>query len=172
MSYPIRAICQVGAAGRPCGGGEEPAGECTGMINFEQVDAETCKISYEVRGLAPGMHGFHVHEKADFSNGCMSAGPHYNPHGKTHGGPSMEERHAGDLGNITPDATGVARGEILDRLIKLEGDFTVVGRSIMIHADPDDLGLGDNSEAGVNGKTSKTTGNACARIACGEIKLA
>ena len=28
------------------------------------------------------------HEKADFSNGCMSAGPHYNPFGKTHGGPN------------------------------------------------------------------------------------
>jgi Cu-Zn family superoxide dismutase len=40
---------------------------------------------------------------------------------------------------------------------------------MMIHADPDDLGRGDNSEIGTNGKTSKTTGNAGARIACGEI---
>ena len=41
----------------------------------------------------------------------------------------------------------------------------------MIHEDPDDLGKGDHSEPGVNGKTSLTTGNAGARIACGEILL-
>jgi 2,3-bisphosphoglycerate-dependent phosphoglycerate mutase len=44
----------------------------------------------------------------------------------------------------------------------------------MVHADEDDLGTGDNSEPGpppVNGKASKATGNAGARIACGEIKL-
>merc|ERR1719265_2612331 len=102
----------------------------------------------------------------------MSAGPHYNPHGKTHGAPGDEERHVGDLGNIEAGADGVSKGEIIDRLIKLDGEFTVVGRSMMVHADPDDLGRGDDSERGVNGKTSKTTGNAGARIACGEIKMA
>lgn len=44
----------------------------------------------------------------------------------------------------------------------------------MVHADPDDLGRGDNSMAHVkppiNGKVSKVTGNAGARVACGEIK--
>lgn len=41
---------------------------------------------------------------------------------------------------------------------------SVIGRSIMIHADPDDLGKGGH-------ELSLTTGNAGARIACGEIKL-
>ena len=38
----------------------------------------------------------------------------------------------------------------------------------------DDLGKGDNSQPSppVNGKASKVTGNAGARIACGEIKIA
>merc|ERR1719424_2382420 len=170
MSYPIKAVCEVGAAGKPCGGGAEQAPECGGTITFEQTDADTCKISWEIKGLTPGLHGFHVHEKADFSNGCLSAGPHYNPHGKTHGGPEDDERHVGDMGNVEAGADGIAKGELMDRLIKVSGEFTVVGRSVMVHADPDDLGTGDNSEPGVNGKTSLTTGNAGARIACGEIK--
>ena len=51
----------------------------------------------------------------------------------------------------------------------------MIGRSVMVHADEDDLGRGDNSDPvtkpPVNGKCSKVTGNAGARIACGEIRL-
>jgi len=121
--------------------------------------------------MAEGKHGFHIHEKADFSDGCMSAGPHWNPYNKTHGAPCDEERHAGDLGNIVADASGVGTGSIVDHLVKLEGPYSVIGRSVMVHEDEDDLGTGDNSQPGVNGFTSKSTGNAGARIACGEIKL-
>ena len=90
--------------------------------------------------MTPGLHGFHIHEFADFSNGCVSAGPHYNPHGNPHGGPEDEIRHVGDLGNINADADGVAAGSIVAPLVHLSGEFSVIGRSIMIHADPDDLG--------------------------------
>jgi Cu-Zn family superoxide dismutase len=107
---------------------------------------DTCQITYRVTGLTPGNHGFHVHEKADFSNGCLSAGPHYNPFNKNHGAPTDEDRHVGDLGNIVADADGVAEGVIIDHLIKLSGPYSVVGRSMMVHADPDDLGKGDNSQ--------------------------
>jgi Cu-Zn family superoxide dismutase len=107
----------------------------TGVVNFSQEENGPCVIEYEVKGLAPGEHGFHIHEKADFSDGCKSAGPHYNPHGKTHGAPGDEERHAGDLGNIVADASGVAKGSLTDRLVMLSGEFSVIGRSIMVHAD-------------------------------------
>jgi len=170
---PIKAVCEVSPQGKACGGGEEAKEVCTGKISFFQV-RDTCKIRYVIRGLTPGKHGFHIHDKADFSDGCNSAGPHYNPHKKTHGAPGDEERHVGDLGNVVANSKGVARGQIVDKLINLDGEFSVVGRSVMVHADEDDLGLGDNSEPGpppVNGKASKATGNAGARIACGEIKL-
>ena len=65
----------------------------------------------------------------------------------------------------------MAEGVIVDPLVKLDGPYSVIGRSFMVHADPDDLGKGDNSQPDppVNGKCSKVTGNAGARIACGEI---
>ena len=61
------------------------------VINLTDSGTETT-ITYRIEGLLPGSHGFHIHEFADFSNGCVSAGPHYNPHGKTHGGPEDEVR--------------------------------------------------------------------------------
>ena len=77
----------------------------------------------------------------------------------------------GDLGNVVAGDDGVAEGVIVDPLVKLDGPYSVIGRSFMVHADPDDLGKGDNSQPDppVNGKCSKVTGNAGARIACGEI---
>ncbi|CAJ1365318.1 unnamed protein product [Effrenium voratum] len=170
------AKCEVSPQGKACPGAGPVSGTCTGTITFTQETQRRCKIEYEIKGLSAGLHGFHIHEKADFSDGCNSAGPHFNPYKKTHGAPGDEERHAGDMGNIEPDSSGVARGVLYDSLIRIVGpaEFSVVGRSVMVHADPDDLGKGDNSEPGpppVNGKASKATGNAGARIACGEIKL-
>lgn len=160
----INAICTVGPNGKPCGGGEEKGKNVTGVINLSQPEGGETTISWKIEGLVPGPHGFHIHEFADFSNGCMSAGPHYNPHGKTHGAQCDEERHVGDLGNVEANADGVAEGSVTDKLIQLSGDFSVVGRSFMVHADVDDLGKGGHD-------LSKTTGNAGARLACGEIKL-
>ena len=105
-----RAICNVGPNGKPCEGGSDEGNKVTGVIHFEQPEGGNTKISWKITGLAEGEHGFHVHEKADFSNGCMSAGPHFNPFNKTHGGVDDEERHVGDLGNIVANKDGVSEG--------------------------------------------------------------
>ena len=158
-----RALCVVGPNGKPCDGKESATG-VHGEVKFEQSGDAPTRIAYVIKGLTPGLHGFHIHESADFSNGCVSAGPHYNPHKKKHGGPDDDERHAGDLGNIVADARGVAKGAIKAPLVHLAGEYSVVGRSVMVHADPDDLGKGGH-------ELSHTTGNAGARVACGEIKV-
>lgn len=81
------------------------------------------------------------------------------------------ERHAGDLGNITAAADGTAEFTLSDAQIPLTGANTIVGRAVVVHELQDDLGKGDHSEPGTQGKTSKTTGNAGARLACGVIGL-
>jgi Cu-Zn family superoxide dismutase len=91
-------------------------------------------------GLKPGKHGFHIHEFGNLSNACITAGAHYNPFGKTHGGPNDEERHVGDLGNIEADQNGNAKFELVDSLIKLTGKYSVIGRSVIVHEGEDDLG--------------------------------
>ena len=62
----------------------------------------------------------------------MSAGPHFNPFGKNHGGPTDQDRHAGDLGNIVADDKGVAKVDITDDQIPLGGPNSIIGRSVVV----------------------------------------
>jgi len=137
-----------------------------GTVWFTQEKEGTpVSVTGEIKGLKAGLHGFHVHQFGDTTDGCTSAGPHFNPFGKTHGGPTDAERHAGDLGNVTAGDDGVAKFELKDTQISLSGNISVVGRTMVVHADPDDLGKGGH-------ELSSTTGNAGARVACGVIGLA
>src|SRR4026207_2063162 len=86
---PLRATAALQATK-----GSKAFGEAT----FEEVDGRVRVIVF-TQGLTPGReHGFHIHDTGDCSSGDgMSAGGHFNPHGKPHGPPSTAERHAGDL---------------------------------------------------------------------------
>mmetsp|Transcript_13856 Transcript_13856/g.35359 ORF Transcript_13856/g.35359 Transcript_13856/m.35359 type:complete len:188 (-) Transcript_13856:245-808(-) len=137
-----------------------------GVVRFTQKgNSPVTKIQVEVSGLKQGLHGCHIHEFGDLSNGCVTAGPHFNPYNMEHGGPQSQIRHVGDLGNIVADSSGKATVELDDRWVMLSGTNSVIGRSVVIHADPDDLGEGGFPD-------SKTTGHAGARVACGVIGLA
>ena len=138
-----------------------------GLVAMHQDNfTAECKIIANVRGLSPNsLHGFHVHEFGDLTQGCTTAGEHFNPTKVDHAGPKDKVRHYGDLGNIQTDEKGNGYLAISDKLITLYGDNSVVGRAMVVHAHEDDLGRGGNDE-------SKTTGNAGARLACGVIGLA
>ncbi|KAK0454251.1 superoxide dismutase [Desarmillaria tabescens] len=139
-----------------------------GTVIFQQSSSDgPVHVTGRIQGLDPSaLRGFHVHTSGNLTNGCTSAGAHFNPLNTTHGAPTdpINARHVGDLGNIQSDASGVAILDITDEIISLNGPLSIVGRSIVVHTGTDDLGRG-----GTN--LSSTTGNSGERAACGVIGL-
>lgn len=146
----------------------QPDAGVRGVVRFTQVKTEAkVRVHVKVSGLPPNTtHGLHVHALGNLVEGCISAGGHFNPDNSPHGGPTdaASARHAGDLGNVRADASGVVDVCITDELVSLAGSRSIIGRSIVLHADEDDYGRGGHAD-------SKTTGHAGARIACGVIGL-
>ncbi|MGH8680746.1 MAG: superoxide dismutase family protein, partial [Burkholderiales bacterium] len=104
-------------------------------------------------------HGLHIHEVGDCSSGDgMSAKGHFNPFGKPHGHPGSGERHAGDLPSLKANKAGRARVDVeVDIFTVTAGPGSIIGRGVIVHADPDDY-------------KTQPTGNAGARLACGVIR--
>ena len=139
-----------------------------GTVRFtEDINKQDIIIDIDIIGLKKsGLHGFHIHTYGDMSDHCESMCAHFNPYGKSHGGPDSVVRHIGDLGNLRSDATGTAKYQMRDSAIKLRGTkCNIIGRGLIIHADEDDLGLGGFPD-------SAKTGHAGKRIACAVIGYA
>jgi len=134
-----------------------------GYVIFTEEN-DKIRIDLNLTGLKINSeHGFHVHEAGDLTDNCTSMCAHFNPYGKTHGCPGMRNRHVGDLGNISTDSKGQAKYTFFDDVIKLRGNkCNIIGRGLVIHADPDDCGQGNNTD-------SLKTGNSGKRIACAVI---
>ena len=135
-----------------------------GIIEFEEKGAKVViKGNLKSTKYKNSSHGIHIHEAGDLSDKCMGACAHFNPYNKQHGGPTSKDRHVGDLGNIHFDAKGVSKFRMEDGLVKLRGTkANVIGRSVVIHEDMDDLGMGGHND-------SLTTGHAGKRITCAVI---
>jgi Cu-Zn family superoxide dismutase len=132
--------------------------QVTGTVTFTKVGDEI-QVVADIQNLKPGKHGFHIHEKGDCSAAdAASAGAHFNPTQKHHGGPMTSDHHSGDLGNIEADASGKAHLDWKGKL-SLSGNDSIIGRSVVVHEKEDDL------------KTDPS-GNSGARIACGAINAA
>jgi Cu-Zn family superoxide dismutase len=152
-----------------------------GYVLFNQFSEDKpVSITVYLDGLVDGKHGFHIHEKcltkemleSDQLNCCDKLGGHFNvgekwsnsnPLGTQHG------EHTGDLCMNIDVEDGLADSIFWDDQISLyPGDNCIVGRSLVIHENEDDLGEGMYSDDEME-EESKMTGNAGSRIACGNI---
>jgi len=117
---------------------------CEGTIGICQMNGYSIFV-YELKNCGAseaGFHGFHVHTAADFSNGCLSTGGHYNPTGT-----QVLADEVGMLENIKINADGTARGSFMDSRAFLDGQYSIDGLSLVMHA--------------LNGS----------RLTCGEIEI-
>ncbi|AEU36659.1 superoxide dismutase[Cu-Zn] [Granulicella mallensis] len=122
-------------------------------------------LRIEAKGLTPGWHGMHFHEKGDCGDAMFKgAGAHV--HAKTpvvHGLLNADANDAGDLPNLFVAADGTATVELYSTLVTLKGGderpalLDADGSSLIIHANPDDY-------------QSQPIGGAGGRVACAVIR--
>ncbi|MEK7299270.1 MAG: superoxide dismutase family protein [Candidatus Margulisiibacteriota bacterium] len=131
-----------------------------GTVRFE-TENDGVKVTGTLNNLKPGLHGFHVHEFGDCTAADgSSAGGHYNPTDVAHGNPMDNiPHHIGDLGNIEVPSSGIVKINKFVSGINLIGVDTIIGRGLIVHADPDDL-------------RTQPSGASGARIGCGVIGIA
>ncbi len=158
----LAACAGMEAAGPRASATLEPrsGSSVSGTVNFQTV-GQKLRVEARIAGLTPGEHGFHVHEAGDCSAAdATSAKGHFNPAAKPHGHHGDAERHAGDMPNLVADSQGNATvsGEV--SMLTLGSDAnSIMNRSVVIHADPDDY-------------KSQPAGNSGKRVACGVIRAA
>lgn len=138
------------------------APKISGVAYFDDVPGG-CRVCVQVRGLPSyqpadensqpiGPHGFHIHEFGNCEAGdpedpFQSAGGHWNPDGQPHG------NHAGDFPVLFSN-NGYAWMCFFTNRFRARD---VVGKSVIIHQNPDDY-------------RSQPAGNAGKRLACGVIQ--
>ena len=134
-------------------------GNVVGEVLFEDT-TKGCKLTAHFTQLPAGIHGFHIHENGDLrGEGCMAACSHFHKGPPVnHGGPpsTKGERHTGDLGNINSPS---CKKTFLLHDVRVH---ELYGRTLIVHEDEDDLGVGSFED-------SKTTGHSGKRIACAII---
>jgi len=138
-------------------------GKSIGTITVKE-SKEGITIEPKLKGLAPGEHGFHIHEKPSCDpadkdgkkTAAQSAGGHFDPDTtKAHKGPGGGG-HKGDLPKLVVSDKGEAKDKVEVKGLTL-ADFQ--GKSLMIHEG------GDNYS-----DTPKPLGGGGTRIACGVVK--
>ncbi len=140
----------------------------TGTLTVSELPEGGIHIVGKVIGLpSNSLFGFHIHEKGDCSDAeAMKAGGHYNPdkdhvHGVSVVNEPYISQHAGDLGNIKSNNSGIANIDVTVKSPKLtlksDSKYAITKKSFVIHASKDD-------------EKSAPAGNAGKRILCGVIE--
>lgn len=119
-------------------------------------------VNIHVKGLAPGLHGIHIHSAGACAPDFLAAGGHYNPLGDQHGLDNPNGPHAGDLPNLVVNEAGIGHLDATTGRVTLSPGattlFDATGSAFIIHANPDDQ------------VTDATNGGSGARIACAVIE--
>lgn len=132
--------------------------QARGIVSISDLGHEV-KIYGRIIGLTPGLHGFHIHQFGDASKSDgTSAGGHFNPLERAHGGPEARNRHVGDMGNIKANKKGVADIDF-KVILGPEGINGIIGRAFVLHNKKDDM-------------TSQPSGAAGPRVGVGVIGIA
>ena len=138
---PDAVACIAGGVGAP---------QLSGCVQFYQENG-CVLIEAKISGLpkisGTGFFGFHIHQGGDCSGaGFPGTEGHYNPMAQEH------PEHAGDLPPLLWCRGNAYLSVTTDRLCVDE----IIGRTVVIHSDPDDF-------------HSQPAGNAGKKIACGVI---
>ncbi|MDQ0220782.1 hypothetical protein ELQ35_21350 [Peribacillus cavernae] len=144
-----------------------------GTVSFFDHEGDI-QIKASMKGLEPGLHGFHVHEKGacepDAKEGAFTtAGGHFNPDDEMHSG------HNGDMPSLYVNEEGTA--EFMTTFDRFTiNQLTEQELAIIVHEKPDNSGnIPDRYQAegkpGPDDETMKT-GDAGKRQACGIIMSA
>jgi len=122
-------------------------------------------LRVQARGLTPGWHGLHFHEKADCSSADFkSAGGHTRHDASAvHGLLNPAANETGDLPNLFAGTDGAATAEVFSPLVSL----TAAGRQALLDADGSALVI----HAAPDDHLSQPIGGAGARVACAVIAL-
>ena len=142
LKYPRTAMVNAWTAA-------DGQGSPTGTITFSQdcVDILSCPttVHVELSGLKNQVAGYHVHETPTGpdtrqSQLCLGSdtGGHLNPFGAPYplypGNSSLDQYEIGDLSGKFHPLTGTSYStNVLDINLPMEGPFSIVGRSIVIH---------------------------------------
>lgn len=150
----------------PAAGGatlRDASGRVVGSAIFLQ-QGRNVRILIDVKGLTPGTKAVHIHEVGQCEPSSFeSAGGHFNPTKAEHGTSNLRGPHAGDLPNMTVEASGQGHLEVTTARITLEKGPTSLfdsdGSSVVVHDAADDL-------------RTDPDGKSAARVACGVITRA
>lgn len=143
----------------------DAAGKALGTVTFQGVNGGV-QVRVDLSDLPRGSHGMHIHEFGSCNTlrdtegkatPFGAAGGHFDPGGtKSHQGPDGNG-HAGDLPMLVVNYAGKGQSTFFVKTLSLSGPNSVVGKSIVIHENPD------------NYTDTPPNGGSGARIACGEI---
>ncbi len=141
---------------------QDTAGNQVGSVTLTASADSGVAIAAQVRGIAPGEHGIHIHMvgQCDAATGFESAGEHLNPTNRQHGLENPNGPHLGDMPVLTVGSDSTGSVSFTNAQLRLGQGGNLLdadGASVVVHAQTDD-------------QRTDPSGNSGARVACGVVQ--